>query len=131
MERKRLVNRANVHHGFRSRRDFRLRGPFRTRAGFGLVVAMLCLSFASCADYESAYEQSVQNYVNGQAKAAAAGSSDAAEQAAPAEGGSSESPNSYGSGSAPNGGSSAGGSSPEGFQTIGSGASGVILPGSF
>ena len=94
-----------------------------------LAAVVLCsLNLASCADYETAYQQSIDGYVSGQPRAAdAGGGGDAA--SAPAATSDGEGPISYGSGSGAGQGSQAGGSSPEGFQTIGSGASGVILPG--
>lgn len=141
MERKRLVNRENVRHGFRWRGAFRLRERSGVRAteftsprserrwGLPLVV-LLGLSAASCADYESDYKQSVDGYLSGQPKATAApAGGEAAPTAAPSGGSGGSQPMSYGSGSATGSGSSAGSGSPEGFQTIGSGASGVILPG--
>lgn len=142
MERKRLVNRANAANGFRWRGDCRLReheGPAVTqlanrdragRFGFGLV-AGLSLMIASCADYEGDYEQSVQGYLSGQPKAAQpADSAAATTQTTTPAGGGSNGTISYGSGSSDSGSSSGSGSgSPAGFQTIGSGASGVILPG--
>lgn len=142
MERKRLVNRANAGHRFGWRGDCRLReheGAASTRfthrqgAGrFGLgVVAGLALMMASCADYEGDYEQSVQGYLSGQPKAAqpADGAAATTQTTTPAGGGSNGTI-SYGSGSSSEGSASGSGSgSPAGFQTIGSGASGVILPG--
>lgn len=144
MERKRLVNRANAANGFRWRGDCRLREPEGAvspqlanrhragRCGFGLV-AGLSLMMASCADYEGDYEQSVQGYLSGQPKAAQpADGAAATTQTTPPAGGGSNGTISYGSGANDAGSSSGSGSgagSPAGFQTIGSGASGVILPG--
>lgn len=144
MERKRLVNRANTANGCRWRGQCRLReheGPAGThlasrhragRFGFSLV-AGLSLMTASCADYEGDYEQSVQGYLSGQPKAAQPADGGAANtQTTTPAGGGSNGTISYGSGSSDAGssaGSGAGAGSPAGFQTIGSGASGVILPG--
>ncbi|MGA0038357.1 MAG: hypothetical protein ACO3NZ_00785 [Pirellulales bacterium] len=99
-----------------------------------LLVVVLALTVASCADYESDYQAQWSSYVDpntpSKATAAAAdGGGQSAPAATPSADASGSQPMSYGSGSAPAGGSSAGGSSPEGFQTIGSGATGVILPG--
>lgn len=81
MKRKRLANRESVHGGHRSHGVFRLcrwRHDGGTVAascsgGIGLqtfagalAVLVLALPLASCADYESDYEQSVQAYVNGE-----------------------------------------------------------------
>lgn len=127
MERKRLVNRANVQQACRSRRAFRLRQQGMAEA----LVVMLSLTLASCADYETDYQQSVESYTNGPPRAAASAESGAAASSAAAPSGSADGPISYGSGSTSGSGtgSGAGSGSQEGFSTIGSGASGVIVPG--
>lgn len=129
MERKRLVNRANVHHAFRSRRAFRLRELCCGRGVACGALAVLSLTLASCADYETDFQQSVDNYTSGPPRAAAAAGGDASAAAAPAAGGDAATPMSYGSGTSSGTGSSSGSGSQEGFSTIGSGASGVIVPG--
>ena len=127
MERKRLVNRANFHHDFRLRRAFRLRESYRPNVvSFG-AVAVVSLAMASCADYESAYQQSVENYLGNQPRETA---SDApAEAAPPADAG--ITPGVPGNAGGPPGGNPGSGSGgPEGFSPVGSGAAGVIVPGS-
>ncbi|MBL6830686.1 MAG: hypothetical protein ISQ70_04635 [Pirellulales bacterium] len=97
------------------------------------ALAVFSLTLASCADYETAYQQSVENYTSGPPRAAAAAGGDASAAASPAAGGDAATPMSYGSGTSSGTGSgtgsSSGSGSQEGFSTIGSGASGVIVPG--
>ena len=103
----------------------------RSERRWGLpLVVLLGLSAVSCADYDSDYKQSVDGYLSGQPKATAApAEGEATPAGAPAAGSGGSQPMSSGNGSAAGNSSSAGSGSPEGFQTIGSGATGVILPG--
>lgn len=130
MERKRLVNRANVHHAFRSRRAFRLHELCFGQGRVSMSLAMLSLTLASCANYEADYQQSVERYSSGPPRAAtAAAGANASAEATPAAGNGAAAPISDGSGGSSGAGPSSGSGSQNGFSTIGSGASGVIVPG--